>query len=163
VADSIDPFAGSYLVEYLTDEIERQAADYIEKIDTIGGAMAAIETGFIQSEIQEAAFQAQRRLENEEDVVVGVNKFKVDEVISLESQKIDPKIEQDQWQRLAALRASRNPEEVKELLDRLEEAAGCDTNLMPIIIECVEHRITLGEICNRLREVWGEYVAPNYI
>jgi len=163
VADSIDPFAGSYLVEYLTDEIERQAADYIEKIDTIGGAMAAIETGFIQSEIQEAAFQAQRRLENEEDVVVGVNKFKVDEVISLESQKIDPKIEQDQWQRLAALRASRNPEEVNELLDRLEEAAGCDTNLMPIIIECVEHRITLGEICNRLREVWGEYVAPNYI
>lgn len=163
VADSIDPFAGSYLVEYLTDEIEKQAADYIEKIDTLGGAMAAIETGFVQSEIQEAAFQAQRRLENGEDVVVGVNRFKVDEEISLESQKIDPKIEQDQWQRLAALRASRNPDEVKELLDRLEDASVSDTNLMPIIIECVEHRITLGEICNRLRKVWGEYVAPNYI
>lgn len=163
VADSIDPMAGSYLVEYLTDEIEKQAAEYISKIDDLGGALNAIENGFIQGEIQDAAFQAQRRLENHEDIVVGVNKFQVKEEISLESLKIDPKIEQEQHERLAALRASRDPEMVKALLNRLEEAARSDANMMPIIIECVENKLTLGEICGRLREVWGEYVAPNYI
>ena len=163
VADSIDPLAGSYLVEYLTDEIERQAAEYIEKIDAIGGALAAIENGYIQNEIQEAAFQAQRKLENHEDIVVGVNKFQVKEEISLESLKIDPKIEQDQHERLAALRASRDSEMVNSLLNKLEETANSDANMMPVIIECVESKLTLGEICNRLRKVWGEYVAPNFI
>ena len=163
IADSVDPLAGSYLVEYLTDEIEKQAADYIEKIDAIGGALAAIENGFIQNEIQEAAFQAQRNLENLEDIVVGVNKFQVKEEISLESLKIDPKIEQDQHERLAALRASRDAQMVDNLLNKLELAANGDANLMPIIIECVENKLTLGEICNRLRKVWGEYVAPNFI
>ena len=163
VADSVDPLAGSYLVEYLTDEIEKQAADYIEKIDAIGGALAAIENGFIQNEIQEAAFQAQRNLENLEDIVVGVNKFQVKEEISLESLKIDPKIEQDQHERLAALRASRDAQMVDNLLNNLELAANSDANLMPIIIECVENKLTLGEICNRLRKVWGEYVAPIFI
>ena len=163
VADSIDPMAGSYLVEYLTDEIEKQAAEYIGKIDDLGGALSAIENGFIQGEIQDAAFQAQRRLENLEDIVVGVNKFQVKEEISLESLKIDPKIEQEQRERLAALRATRDPEMVTALLNRLEEAARSDANMMPIIIKCVENKLTLGEICGRLREVWGEYVAPNYI
>ena len=163
IADSVDPLAGSYLVEYLTDEIEKQAADYIEKIDAIGGALAAIENGFIQNEIQEAAFQAQRNLENLEDIVVGVNKFQVKEEISLESLKIDPKIEQDQHERLAALRASRDAQMVDNLLNNLELAANSDANLMPIIIECVENKLTLGEICNRLRKVWGEYVAPIFI
>ena len=163
VADSIDPLAGSYLVEYLTDEIERQAAEYIEKIDAIGGALAAIENGYIQNEIQEAAFQAQRKLENHEDIVVGVNKFQVKEEISLESLKIDPKIEQDQHERLAALRASRDPEMVNSLLNKLEETANSDANMMLVLIECVESKLTLGEICNRLRKVWGEYVAPNFI
>lgn len=163
IADSVDPLAGSYLVEYLTDEIEKQAADYIEKIDAIGGALAAIENGFIQNEIQEAAFQAQRNLENLEDIVVGVNKFQVKEEISLESLRIDPKIEQDQHERLAALRASRDAQMVDNLLNKLELAANSDANLMPVIIECVENKLTLGEICNRLRKVWGEYVAPNFI
>jgi methylmalonyl-CoA mutase N-terminal domain/subunit len=163
VADSIDPMAGSYLIEYLTDEIEKQAAEYIRKIDDLGGALSAIEGGFIQGEIQDAAFQAQRRLENHEDIVVGVNKFQVEEEISLESLKIDPKIEQEQHERLAVLRASRDQELVNKLLDRLEVAARTDTNMMPVIIECVENKLTLGEICGRLRQVWGEYVAPNYI
>ncbi len=163
VADSVDPLAGSYLVEYLTDEIEKQAADYIEKIDAIGGALAAIENGFIQNEIQEAAFQAQRRLENHDDIVVGVNKFQVKEEISLDSLKIDPRVEQNQHEHLAALRASRDPQEVESLLNKLEETANSDANMMPVIIECVENKLTLGEICNRLRKVWGEYVAPNYI
>ena len=163
VADSVDPLAGSYLVEYLTDEIEKRASEYIDKIDAIGGALAAIENGYIQNEIQEAAFQAQRNLENLEDIVVGVNKFQVKEEISLESLKIDPKIEQDQHERLAALRASRDNLMVEALLNKLEQTANSDANLMPVIIECVENRLTLGEICNRLRKVWGEYVAPNFI
>lgn len=163
VADSVDPLAGSYLVEYLTDEIEKQAAEYIKKIDAVGGALAAIENGFIQNEIQEAAFQAQRNLENLEDIVVGVNKFQVKEEISLESLKIDPKIEQEQHARLAALRASRDAQMVNDLLNKLEDTANSNANLMPVIIECVENKLTLGEICNRLRKVWGEYVAPNFI
>jgi len=163
VADSVDPLAGSYLVEYLTDQIEKQAAECIEKIDAVGGALAAIENGFIQNEIQEAAFQAQRNLENLEDIVVGVNKFQVKEEISLESLRIDPKIEQDQHERLAALRSSRDAQMVNDLLNKLEETANSDANLMPVIIECVENKLTLGEICNRLRKVWGEYVAPNFI
>lgn len=163
VADSVDPLAGSYLVEYLTDEIEKQAAEYIEKIDAVGGALAAIENGFIQNEIQEAAFQAQRNLENLEDIVVGVNKFQVKEEISLEALKIDPKIEQEQHARLAALRASRDAQMVSGLLNKLEDTANSNANLMPVIIECVENKLTLGEICNRLRKVWGEYVAPNFI
>ena len=163
VADSVDPLAGSYLVEYLTDEIEKQAAEYIKKIDAVGGALAAIENGFIQNEIQEAAFQAQRNLENLEDIVVGVNKFQVKEEISLEALKIDPKIEQEQHARLAALRASRDAQMVSGLLNKLEDTANSNANLMPVIIECVENKLTLGEICNRLRKVWGEYVAPNFI
>ena len=150
-------------MEYLTDEIEKRATEYIEKIDAVGGALSAIENGFIQNEIQEAAFQAQRNLENEEDIVVGVNKFQVKEDITLESLKIDPKIEKDQHDRLAALRASRDPQVVETLLNKLEETANGDANLMPVIIECVENKLTLGEICNRLRKVWGEYVAPNFL
>ena len=163
VADTVDPLAGSYMVEYLTDEIEKKALEYLQKIDEMGGALKAIENGFIQGEIQNAAFAAQRRLENHEDIVVGVNKFTVDEKIELESLKIDPKIESEQKERLAALRAGRDAVLAETLLERLEKAAQGDENLMPIIIDCVENKLTLGEICNRLRKVWGEYRAPNFI
>ena len=163
VADTIDPLAGSYMVEYLTDEIEKRAVEYLQKIDEMGGALKAIENGFIQGEIQNAAFAAQRRLENKEDIVVGVNKFTVDEKIELESLKIDPRIESEQRERLAALRAGRDNVLVESMLDRLEKAAQGDDNMMPIIIECVENKLTLGEICGRLRKVWGEYRAPTFI
>jgi methylmalonyl-CoA mutase N-terminal domain/subunit len=163
VADMIDPLAGSYMLEYLTDEIEKKAVEYLEKIDEMGGALKAIENGYIQGEIQNAAFGAQRRLENREDIVVGVNKFTVDEKIELESLKLDPRIESEQRDRLAALRAGRDKVLVEALLERLENAAEGDENLMPIIIECVENKLTLGEICNRLRKVWGEYRAPTFI
>jgi methylmalonyl-CoA mutase N-terminal domain/subunit len=163
VADTIDPLAGSYMVEYLTDEIEKRAAEYLQKIDEMGGALKAIENGFIQGEIQNAAFAAQRRLENNEDIVVGVNKFTVDEKIELESLKIDPKIESEQRERLAALRAGRDNVLAEALLERLEKAAQGNDNMMPIIIECVENKLTLGEICGRLRKVWGEYRAPTFI
>ena len=151
------------MVEYLTDEIEQKAMEYLQKIDELGGALKAIETGSIQGEIQNAAFAAQRRLENREDIVVGVNKFTVDEKIELESLKIDPKIESEQHERLAALRAGRDAALAESLLDRLEKAAQGDENMMPIIIDCVENKLTLGEICGRLRKVWGEYRAPTFI
>ncbi|MEA4959164.1 MAG: methylmalonyl-CoA mutase family protein [Anaerolineaceae bacterium] len=163
VADTIDPFAGSYMVEYLTDQIEAQAEAYIHKIDKMGGALRAIENGYIQNEIQDAAYAAQKRLESGEDVVVGVNKFQVDETILLESQKIDPAVEREQHERLATLRATRDPARVAELLARLETAAKGTENMVPLFIECVEAKLTLGEICDLLRQVWGEYQAPNYL
>lgn len=163
VADTIDPLAGSYLVEHLTDEIEQKAAEYIEKIDALGGALKAIETGYMQNEIQDSAFKSQLNLEAGDDVVVGVNKFQVKEEIVLESLKIDSAIETRQHEKLAALRANRDNQKVNELLAKLADAARGDANIMPVLIECVENKTTLGECCNQLRKVWGEYRAPNFL
>ena len=162
VADSVDPLAGSYLIEYLTDEIERRAGEYIAKIDEMGGAMQAIEKGFMQNEIQNAAYAAQQAIERGEQVVVGVNQFTVDEELTLERLKVDPAIELRQKARLKELREGRNQERVTELLGKLKVAAAGTENLMPLFIECVENDITLGEICNTLRGVWGEYVAEGF-
>ena len=162
-ADTIDPLAGSYIVEYLTDEIERAAFEYIDKIDSLGGALAAIERGFIQNEIQEAAYAFQQAVERGEQIVVGVNAFQVDEKIELERLQVDPVIESGQRQRLALLRQRRDDARAHELLVYLEQAAHRPDNLMPLFIECVENDITLGEICNTLRGVWGEYQPPVWI
>ena len=162
VADSVDPLAGSYLVEYLTDEIETDADEYITRIDEMGGALSAIERGYIQNEIQDAAYIAQKQIESGEQIVVGVNQFQIDEKIELERQKIDPAIEKAAHQRLADLRANRDIAKINELKERLVSAANSDENLMPLFIECVENNMTLGEICNTLREVWGEYVAEGF-
>ncbi|GAB4488396.1 MAG: methylmalonyl-CoA mutase family protein [Anaerolineales bacterium] len=159
-ADSIDPLAGSYLIEHLTDEIERLAFEYIAKIDSLGGAMNGIEQGYQANEIQNAAYETQMAIERGEQVVVGVNQFQINEEMSLERQVIDPAIETEARARLAKLRESRNNAKVAELRTRLETAAKGSENLMPLFIECVEHKMTLGEICNTLRGVWGEYVAP---
>jgi methylmalonyl-CoA mutase N-terminal domain/subunit len=163
VADSVDPLAGSYLIEHLTDQIEEKAAEYIHKIDELGGALKAIEYGFISNEIQDAAFSAQRRLEMGEDVVVGVNKFQQEETIELESLRINPVIEAQQKERLAHLRQTRDAQRAAELLGQLENAAKGHENLMPLFITCIENKLTLGEICNLLRTVWGEYRAPSFI
>ncbi len=162
VADSVDPLAGSYLIEYLTDEIEKGAEEYISKIDDMGGAMQAIEKGFMQNEIQNAAFTAQKAIERKEEIVVGVNQFTVNEEVTLERLKVDPAIEIDARERLKNLRESRNRESVDVLLGKLVNAAKGNENLMPLFIECVENEITLGEICNTLRSVWGEYVAEGF-
>ncbi len=162
VADSIDPLAGSYLIESLTDEIEKRATEYIRQIDEMGGALKAIERGFMQNEIQNAAYAAQQAIEKKEQIVVGVNQFQVKEEIALERLKVDPSIELRQRERLAQLRASRDAVKVKDLLVKLENAARGTENLMPLFIECVENDITLGEICNTLRGVWGEYVAEGF-
>lgn len=162
-ADTIDPLAGSYLLEYLTDEIEKMAVDYIRRIDDFGGALLAIENGFIQGEIQNAAYAYQRAVESGEQVVVGVNAFQVDEQVDLERLKVDPAIEQGQRDRLKALRGRRDSLKVSELLARLEGAARRDENLVPLFVECVENQITLGEICGLLRSLWGEYQPPAWI
>jgi len=162
VADSVDPLAGSYLIEYLTDEIEQRAGDYIAKIDEMGGALTAIERGFMQNEIQNAAYAAQQAIERGEQVVVGVNQFQVNEEITLERLSVDPAIEWMQKERLRELRNSRNKKRVAELLSRVADAAKGAETLMPLFIECVENDITLGEICNTLRGVWGEYVAEKF-
>jgi methylmalonyl-CoA mutase N-terminal domain/subunit len=162
VADSVDPLAGSYLIEYLTDEIEKGAQDYITKIDEMGGALQAIERGFMQNEIQNAAYAAQQQIERGEQVVVGVNQFQVNEEMTLERLKVDPAIELGQKAKLKALRETRDQRLVDGLLGKLVDAAKGTENLMPLFIECVENDITLGEICNTLRGVWGEYVAQGF-
>ncbi|MBI5964962.1 MAG: methylmalonyl-CoA mutase family protein [Chloroflexi bacterium] len=162
IADSIDPLAGSYLVEYLTDEIEKGALDYISKIDEMGGALQSIERGFMQNEIQNAAYAAQQEIERKEQIVVGVNQFQVKEEMTLERLSVDPAIEMGQRERLNKLRESREQRVVEQLLAKLVAAAKGTDNLMPLFIECVENDITLGEICNTLRGVWGEYVAEGF-
>ncbi len=162
-ADSIDPLAGSYLVEKLTDEIESQAENYIQKIDAMGGALAAIERGYTQGEIQEAAYRYQRAVENNEHIVVGINAFEVEEQIDLDQLKVDPLLETAQQERLKTIRARRDDARVSQLLTQLEITARNNDNLLPLLITCVESDITLGEITGVLRAVWGEYEAPSYI
>jgi len=162
VADSVDPLAGSYLIEYLTDQIEQGATEYIFKIDEMGGALSAIEGGYMQNEIQEAAYQAQKAIEKKEQIVVGVNQFQSEEKLTLDKLKIDPAIESAAREGLAAFRSKREQGKVAELRTRLEQAARTNENMMPLFIECVENNLTLGEICNTLRGVWGEYVAEGF-
>jgi methylmalonyl-CoA mutase N-terminal domain/subunit len=164
VADSVDPLAGSYLIEYLTDEVERGAQAYLAKIDEMGGALQAIEKGFMQNEIQNAAYTAQQAIERGVQVIVGLNQFRVEEDLTLERLRVDPAIEMAARERLKALRETRDRRLVEELLGKLKTAASGTpaANLMPLFIECVENDITLGEICNALRVVWGEYVAEGF-
>ncbi len=160
VADTVDPMAGSYAVEYLTDEIAHRALEYIQKIDDLGGALAAIEKGYMQNEIQDAAYHFQMEVERKERIVVGVNAFQVEEKMELERLKVNPAIEQGQRASLATLRSSRDVAKTNELLETLETAARGTENLMPLLVTCVENDLTLGEICGVLRKVWGEYQPP---
>jgi len=163
VADTIDPLAGSYLVEYLTDEVERLAGEYIRKIDEMGGALAAIQAGYIQNEIQQAAYAFQQAVERGDEIVVGVNAFQAGEKMELERLRVDPAIEQAQRQRLVELRQRRDAQRTSELLTHLSVAAPGSENLVPLFIECVENDITLGEICRVLRDRWGEYEPPAWV
>ncbi len=162
VAESIDPLAGSYYVEHLTNEVERRAMAYIQRIDAMGGALRAIETGFMQSEIQESAYRAQRAVEQAEQIVVGVNRFQDDKEHRPESLlRVDPAVQQRQVARLQALKTHRNPEKVQRTLAAVEEAARePNAPLMPVLLEAVQAYATLGEIHAVLRRVFGEYSAP---
>lgn len=163
VSDTIDPLAGSYLIEHLTDEIERRAMEYIHKIDEMGGALKAIELGYIQGEIQDSAYHTQQAIEKQDQLVVGVNAFQSDEKITLERLKVDPSIEEGQRVGLKDLRNRRDAGRVSQLLSQLDGAARSNENLMPLFIECVENDVTLGEICTVLRQVFGEYHSPAWV
>ncbi len=157
VTETIDPLAGSYYIESLTDKIEEEAIKYIEKIDELGGAPRAIEKGYIQQEIQNSAYRYQMEIENQERIVVGMNKFQIEEEGHKDILRVDPEVEKLQKEKLAALKAERNNEEVEKKLNELRDAAKTDANLMPYILEAVKVYGTLGEICDVLRGVFGEY------
>ncbi len=156
VADTVDPFAGSYAIEEMTTQLEKAAVDYIEKIDNMGGMLRAIETGYVQSEIQEAAYQYQLAVEHGEAIVVGVNAFQAEEA-AIPILRIDEQIELDQVARLQAVRARRDAAAAEAALKTIESAATGTQNLMPLILTAVEAHVTVGEISNTLRKVWGEY------
>jgi methylmalonyl-CoA mutase N-terminal domain/subunit len=167
VANTVDPLAGSYAVEHLTDAIERQAREYIERIDGMGGALSAIEEGYVQKEIADAAYGYQQAVEREEQVVVGVNAYQVDEEsVDMARLMVDPAIEAQQKARLADLRARRDRERSSAVLAQIEAAARAADGsatlttgepLMPLFVAAVEAGCTLGEVCGVLRRVWGEY------
>lgn len=155
--DTVDPLAGSYFVESLTDELEAKAWELISKIDIMGGSVAAIEEGFIQDEIARSAYEYQRQIECKEKIIVGVNKFTVEHEDPIPGFKIDDSIRNIQSEKLADLRSRRNADAVALCLKQIDRAAQDGTNLMPLVIEAVENKCTLGEIANVLRSVFGEY------
>ena len=157
VADTADPLAGSFAIEQLTNEIEERSREYLNKIDALGGMLRAIETGYVQREIQDAAYQYQRGIESNEDIVVGVNKFRTEAQTPVQTLRIDPDIERAQVERVRAMRARRDERASAHALERLEEAARGTENVLPHILAAVESYATVGEISNRLRSVWGEY------
>src|SRR5215510_9098017 len=162
VAGTADPLGGSYAIEHLTNEIERLAAAYIQKIDEIGGMLRAIEKGYVQREVERSAYDYQRRVESGEQTVVGMNRFVTDEGTSVPLLRIDPELEKQQVERLTGVRARRDEQSVQQALKNIEQAARGDDNLMPHIVHAVEQYATLGEISDRLRVVFGEYSGENY-
>jgi methylmalonyl-CoA mutase, N-terminal domain len=156
-AQTTDPLAGSYYIEALTNEIEKRAAEYLGKIEVMGGMLKAIERGFVQQEIQNAAYEYQQAVDCEDAVVVGVNRFRTEEEKSIPIQQIDPALEPKQVERVRALRARRDAGPWKAAVASVEEAARSGSNLMPSILEAVEAFATVGEISDAMRKVFGEY------
>jgi methylmalonyl-CoA mutase N-terminal domain/subunit len=159
--NTIDPLAGSYFVEALTDRIEKEALEYIHKIDDMGGMTAAVEKGYVQKEIHESAYIYQKQIEANKRLIVGVNSFVMDEKVPISILQIPPEIERKQVEGLKKLKAERDYSKVKKTLDDLRVAAQGDENLMPLVLDAVTAYATLGEICDVFREVFGEYKAPN--
>jgi methylmalonyl-CoA mutase N-terminal domain/subunit len=164
VGDTVDPLGGAYYIEWLTDQIEQRAADYIRRIDELGGALRAVEEGFIQREIQDAAYKAQMAVEQKEQIVVGVNRFQTDETPVGELLHVDERAQAAQIARLQALRTTRDNQLVQQTLQRIRQAAQTPgAPLMPLFVEAVEAYATIGEICGVLREVFGEYQPGNWV
>jgi len=156
-AQTIDPLAGSYYVEALTNEIEKRAAEYLGKIEVLGGMLKAIERGFVQQEIQNAAYEYQRAVDHEEAIVVGVNRFELEEEKPIPIQHIDPAQEPKQVERTRALRARRDAGPWNAALQGIEDAARSGANVMPWVLTAVEAYATVGEISDAMRKVFGEY------
>jgi methylmalonyl-CoA mutase, N-terminal domain len=159
VTETIDPLAGSYYVEDLTNRIESEAEQYIDKIDEMGGVIRAIESGYIQGEISHSAYEYQKKVESKARTVVGVNKFQIEEPPPSGLLRIDMSVGERQVAKLRKLRSERNNQAFTSSLDKLKKAAGKDENLMPLILDAVRAQATLGEICDALREVFGEYIG----
>jgi len=157
IPDSADPLGGSYYVEYLTEEMESRVRSLLIEIDRRGGAIACVETGYFQSEIARSAYEYQKQIENGEEIVVGVNRFQTDEDKQLDILRVDPKLEIEQIDRLRKIKASRDNGEIQRVLAHIENAARTDINIMAPILEAVTCRVTVGEISDCLRGVWGEY------
>jgi methylmalonyl-CoA mutase N-terminal domain/subunit len=157
VAQTIDPLAGSYYIESLTNEIEKRAAEYLGRIEVMGGMLRAIERGFVQQEIQTAAYEYQQAVDLGDAVVVGVNRFEVEEEKSIPTQKIDSGLEGKQVERVRALRSRRDAGPLKSALAAVEDGARSGTNVMPRILQAVEAYATVGEISDAMRRVFGEY------
>src|SRR3989440_12674587 len=157
VVDTVDPLAGSFAIEELTNEIEQRVIDYLDKIDAIGGTLRAIETGYIQREIQNSAYEYQLAIETSDAIIVGVNQFQSEGESKVKTLRVDPAVEQEQIERLRAMRDARDAGATESVLVKLEEEAQGTENVLPRILECVEAFATVGEISNRLRTVWGEY------
>jgi methylmalonyl-CoA mutase N-terminal domain/subunit len=157
VVETVDPMAGSYFIEQLTDEIEEKAWKYIKHIDSLGGSVSAIEQGYMQEEIARASYSYQRKVESGENIIVGVNKFTEKEAQHTNLPRIDDSIRKVQSDKLSALRAKRNNDLVKSCLSALKDAAVEDRNIMPYVIAAVEAYATLGEVADTLRAVYGEY------
>jgi len=160
VTNTIDPLGGSYYVEWLTEKMEEETYKYFDQIEKLGGVIPAIEKGFFQREIAKSAYRYQKEVDEQKRIIVGVNKYQLDEPITIPILKVDEKGEQHQINRLKKLRIERNQTKVKKALDRLRKAAMGDKNLMPYILECVHAYATLGETCDVLRDVFGEYKEP---
>jgi len=159
VTDTVDPLGGSYYLESLTRRIEVEAEEYISRIDRMGGAVAAVEQGFIQREIQESAYRYQKDVESGERVVVGINKFQTEEVRLRDLLRVDPAVESSQVENLKKIKAGRDQAAVEACLKRIVNAARGDDNLMPLILDAVKVYTTLGEISDALRSIFGEYKA----
>ena len=157
VANTVDPLGGSYFIEKLTDELEAEAVEYIRKIDEMGGVVAGIERGFIQKEIENAAYEYGQSVEREERIVVGINKFQTHDEAPIELLEIDEEVGSAQINRLAKVKADRDSERVEQALKAIEDGARGDVNLMPLILEAVRAYASVGEICHTLRGVFGEY------
>ena len=160
VTDTVDPLGGSYYIEWLTDKMVEETYKYFDRVEKLGGVIPAIEKGFFQREIAESAYKYQKEIDDKERVMVGVNKYKMDEPIEIPILKMDEKGEHRQINRLKKLRKDRNNSKVTRNLDNLRKAANGNENLMPIILDCVHSYATLGETCDVLREVFGEYTEP---
>jgi methylmalonyl-CoA mutase N-terminal domain/subunit len=155
VVNAIDPLGGSYHLEHLTNELERQAYEYFDRIGKLGGMVAAIEQNFPQREIAEAAFRYQQEVEQQQRIVVGVNRYQLADETLPPILKVDPALETRQIERLQALKSRRDSRKVEQRLAELKQAAATDTNLMPVIIDAARDYLTMGEICDAWREVWG--------
>ncbi len=161
--ETIDPLAGSYYVEAMTDKIEAQIDEYIKKIDELGGTLKAIELGYIQKEIQESAYRFQKEIESGERIYVGINKYVMEEPPLTNILKVDPRIGEMQIERLKKLRAERDQKRWKKALENLREVSKTDENVMPAVIEAVKARATVGEICDVWRDVYGEYRPKEFV